>query len=108
MIVVVPLPIFQEWLEKQSIEVRRKIIDYTDRIEEGNTSNLKGLRNGISELKIHYGAGIRVYLKKKNENHYIALWGGSDKKSQQADIDKAIKIKQSWEAEENEKNKNKS
>ncbi|MDR3243129.1 MAG: type II toxin-antitoxin system RelE/ParE family toxin [Elusimicrobiota bacterium] len=107
-IIVELFPIYNKWVEKQSLGVQRKISEYTDRIERGNTSNLKGLRDGISEVKIHYGAGIRVYVKKKDENCYIVLWGGTDKKSQQSDIEKALKIKQNWEADENEKNKNKS
>ncbi|MDR3243769.1 MAG: type II toxin-antitoxin system RelE/ParE family toxin [Elusimicrobiota bacterium] len=102
------LPIYKKWVAKQTNEVQEKILEYTSRIEEGNTSNLKGLSGGIIEIKIHYGAGVRVYLKKKDENCYIVLWGGTNKKSQQSDIDKAIKIKQNWEADENEKNENKS
>jgi putative addiction module killer protein len=105
MIIVEPVPIYQEWLKKQDKEIQAKISEYIIRLGCGNTSNLKGLKGGISEIKIHYGAGIRVYLKKKNENYYIVLWGGADKKSQQKDIEKAISIKQFMEATENEENK---
>ncbi|MDR3243772.1 MAG: type II toxin-antitoxin system RelE/ParE family toxin [Elusimicrobiota bacterium] len=107
-IIVEFLPIFRKWFAKQTEGVQGKMSEYIDRIRLGNTSNLKPVRAAIIEDRIHFGAGIRIYFTKKAENHYIALWGGSDKKSQQEDIDKAIKIKQNWEADENEKNKNKS
>jgi putative addiction module killer protein len=103
MITVEPLAIFRAWLEKQTQEVRRVIAKTINKIRQGNTSSLKGLRGGISEIKIHYGAGIRLYIVKREEVFYIVLWGGTDKKTQQADIEKAIKIKQIMEANENEK-----
>jgi putative addiction module killer protein len=96
------LPIFREWFKKQADEVQNKISSYIRRLEQGNTSNLKTLREGISEIKIHFGAGVRLYCIKKNDIFYIILWGGSDKKSQQEDIEKAIKIKRFMEANDDE------
>ncbi|MDR3243303.1 MAG: hypothetical protein LBT79_00980 [Elusimicrobiota bacterium] len=104
-IIVKTLPIFEVWLKKQTDEVQEKVIDYINRLKHGNTSNLKSVKKGIVEDKIYYGKGIRIYLIEKNEVYYIVLWGGADKKRQQADIEKAVKIKQMMEANENEKNK---
>jgi putative addiction module killer protein len=103
MITVEFVPIFIKWLEKQNKEAHKVIMRAIDRIRQGNTSSLKGLRGGISEIKIHYGAGIRVYIVQKGDVFYVVLWGGTDKKTQAADIEKAINIKQFWEANENEK-----
>ena len=104
MITVKFLPIFKKWLEKQTKEIRQEIISAVNRISQGNTSSLKTLRAGITEIKIHFGAGIRLYLVKEemvndsNDVLYLILCGGTDKKSQQKDIEKAIKIKQFMEA----------
>ncbi|MDR1245366.1 MAG: hypothetical protein LBJ98_05305 [Endomicrobium sp.] len=98
MITIKFLPIFKKWFEKQTKEVREEIISAVNRISQGNTSSLKTLRAGIIEIKIHFGAGIRIYLMKENDVFYLILWGGRDKKSQQEDIEKAIKIKRFMEA----------
>ncbi|MDR1433777.1 MAG: hypothetical protein LBI93_01290 [Endomicrobium sp.] len=98
MITVKFLPIFKKWFEKQTKEARREIIDAVNKISQGNTSSLKALRAGITEIKIHFGAGIRIYLVKENDCFYLILWGGADKKSQREDIEKAIKIKRFMEA----------
>ncbi|MDR3243301.1 MAG: hypothetical protein LBT79_00970 [Elusimicrobiota bacterium] len=106
MIIIEALPIYKKWKEQQTKEIKNIVTDAVNKIKVGNTAKLKTLRAAIIEIKIDFGAGVRIYLTKKQENHYIALWGGADKKRQQSDIEKAIKIKQFWEANENEKKKN--
>ncbi|MDR2437259.1 MAG: type II toxin-antitoxin system RelE/ParE family toxin [Endomicrobium sp.] len=86
--------IFNKWFDKQNDEVQEKVIDNIDRIHEGNFSNCKLLRNGIFELKINYGKGIRIYYTKTTETILILLYGGTDKKQQAKDIEKAIIIKE--------------
>jgi putative addiction module killer protein len=66
------------------------VSDNIDRLKVGNFSNCKLLRNGISELKINYGKGIRIYYTKGTETILILLYGGSHKKRQANDIEKAI------------------
>jgi putative addiction module killer protein len=85
--------IFNKWFDKQNDEVQEKVVDNIDRIHEGNFSNCKLLRNGIFELKINYGKGIRIYYTKTAETILILLYGGADKKQQAKDIEKAIIIK---------------
>ncbi|MDR3257047.1 MAG: hypothetical protein LBT18_05360 [Endomicrobium sp.] len=85
---------FDRWFNKQAREVARETTDGILSLQRGNFSNCKLLRNGIFELKIHYGKGIRVYYAKNGETILILLYGGADKKQQTKDIEKAIKIKE--------------
>jgi len=57
----------------------------------GNFGDAEPIGEGITELRIFYGPGYRVYLVQRNEVVVILLSGG-DKSSQQADIAKAKEI----------------
>jgi putative addiction module killer protein len=93
---------FRRWFETQTREVKNVVADNIERLRQDNTSNCKYLRDGISELRIHYGKGIRIYYTKRGKDILILLYGGADKKNQKKDIEKAIKIKENI----NEKNNN--
>jgi putative addiction module killer protein len=86
-----------KWFEKQTKEVKEIVVDSFKRIEQGNFSNCKLLRNGISEIKINFAAGIRIYYTKNGNEIIILLWGGANKKRQSEDIEKAIQIKRMLE-----------
>lgn len=58
------------------------------RLSLGNPGDVKPVGEGISELRIDYGPGYRVYFLKK-ETEIILLLIGGDKSSQQNDIAKA-------------------
>jgi len=62
-----------------------------DRVEMGNFGDVSPVGEGVSELRIFYGPGYRVYFVKQNSVVVILLSGG-DKSSQQADIAKAKEI----------------
>src|ERR1035437_1967378 len=62
------------------------------RMEQGNLSNVEWFR-GISEYKIDWGPGYRIYLA-KDGSRIIVLLGGGNKKRQQKDIDQAVAL---WE-----------
>jgi putative addiction module killer protein len=102
MIILRLLNTFTDWLENQTREVRNIVTDNLNRLRQGNTSNCKYLRDGISELRIHCGKGIRIYYTKRGKDILILLYGGADKKNQKKDIEKAIRIKEGI----NEKNNN--
>jgi len=57
----------------------------------GNPGDVESVGDGISELKIHYGPGYRIYYKDMGKEIIILLCGG-DKSTQQQDIIKAKKI----------------
>ena len=62
-----------------------------DRIEMGNFGDVSSVGEGVSELRIFYGPGYRIYFIKQNAVVVILLSGG-DKSSQQTDIAKAKEI----------------
>jgi len=66
------------------------------RLSLGNFGDVKPVGEGVSELRIDYGPGYRVYLQQKGEVLVLLLAGGT-KSTQQADIAKAKKL-----AKENE------
>lgn len=58
------------------------------RIEEGNLGDVKSVGNGISEIRIDYGPGYRLYLTKRGQTIILLLCGG-DKTTQEKDIQQA-------------------
>lgn len=65
------------------------------RLSEGNPGDSKSLREGVSELRIDHGPGYRVYFTRRGPVVIILLVGG-DKRTQDADIERAIAIAKQW------------
>ncbi|MEQ8686508.1 MAG: type II toxin-antitoxin system RelE/ParE family toxin [Imperialibacter sp.] len=86
---------FDKWLKKlKDNRAKAKILFRIQRIEEhGNFGDCEPVGQGLSELRIHYGKGYRVYLKDV-DGRIVLLINGGDKSSQQKDI---IKARQLWE-----------
>ncbi len=61
------------------------------RVSLGNFGDVKPVGEGVSELRVDYGAGYRVYFVRKGET-LVVLLGGGDKRSQPHDIQKAIAL----------------
>ncbi len=82
--------VFDKWLRKlKDQRAKAKILFRIQRIEkQGNFGDCEPVGQGISELRIHYAKGYRVYLKEYNGRVVLLLNGGT-KSSQQKDIDKA-------------------
>jgi putative addiction module killer protein len=59
-----------------------------DKIELGLFGDVEPVGDGLSELRIHYGPGYRVYYGKEGNKVYLLLCGG-DKSTQSKDIKKA-------------------
>lgn len=79
----------REWLlglrdESVVIAVKKRI----DRLYFGNLGDHKALGGGLFELRVHYGAGYRIYFGRKGMQIVILLCGG-DKRTQLWDIQKA-------------------
>lgn len=81
---------FKEWLEKLEGNTRAILRTRIDRVSLGNFGDCKVLKDGdgISELRISFGAGYRIYFGRDGRTLVILLIGG-DKSSQKRDITKA-------------------
>jgi putative addiction module killer protein len=86
--------LFAEWFNSlRDRHARARIQARIDRAELGNFGDCKPVGNGVSEMRIHYGPGYRVYFVKRGEMLVILLAGG-DKNSQSKDIATAINLAQ--------------
>jgi len=84
--------LFDSWFEGLSDrKARARIQMRVDRAEEGNLGDCEPVGKGVSEMRIHYGAGYGVYFKQHGRDLVILLAGG-DKSTQQADIKAALKL----------------
>lgn len=82
--------VFDKWLRKlKDQRAKAKVLFRIQRIQEhGNFGDCEPVGQGISELRIHYAKGYRVYLK-EHKGRIILLLNGGTKASQQKDIEKA-------------------
>jgi putative addiction module killer protein len=80
---------FEEWLDKLADRKAKGIIrDRLLRIQGGNLGDVEPVGGGVSEIKIHFGAGYRLYFIKQGLVLILLLCGG-DKGTQRRDINKA-------------------
>ena len=92
MVEVLKSDVFAKWLD--GLKDRRaaaRIIIRIERLAQGNPGDVKPVGAGVSELRVDYGPGYRIYLGRKDETVVILLCGG-DKTTQKKDIAKAIKM----------------
>ena len=83
---------FANWLDAlKDIRARARILVRIERLAAGNPGDVKPVGGGISELRIDYGPGYRVYYKKKGRQVVILLAGG-DKRTQSKDIKTALRL----------------
>jgi putative addiction module killer protein len=66
-----------------------------DRLSLGNPGDVKPVGSGVSEMRIDYGPGYRVYFTQRGPIIILILCGG-DKRTQTADIKRAIEIAGKW------------
>jgi putative addiction module killer protein len=89
---------YSKWFEKLKDRNARMRIDIRiRRLSLGNPGDVKLLEGGISELRIDYGPGYRVYFTRRG-NQLIILLAGGDKTTQNNDIQKAKKLAEEIEA----------
>jgi len=83
--------VYKKWISGlRDSRARYRILTRIKRLEEGNPGDSRFLGD-ISEMRIDYGPGYRVYYKDTGEEIIILLCGG-DKRTQQADIAEAKRI----------------
>lgn len=82
--------VYREWIDALKDRTgRARILVRVDRLIQGNPGQHRELTGGVSELKIDFGPGYRVYYAQRGSRLLILLAGG-DKSTQQKDIAKAI------------------
>jgi len=87
---------FRSWLKKLKDDTgRARIVARINRLMEGLPGDVAPVGQGVSELRIHYGPGYRVYFHQQGDTLVILLCGG-DKGSQSRDIEAAHQILQAW------------
>jgi putative addiction module killer protein len=86
--------IFARWLANlRDGRARARINVRIRRLSIGNPGDTKSVGDGVSEMRIDYGPGYRVYFVRRGEALVILLAGG-DKRTQNQDITVAIKLAQ--------------
>jgi putative addiction module killer protein len=80
---------FRRWRDDLDAVAVARIATALDRLLEGNVSQVKPVGSGVSELKVDFGPGYRVYFGWDGQK-LIILLGGGTKKRQQRDIAQAL------------------
>ena len=84
--------IFTTWLAKlKDRNAVARIVARLRRFELGNLGDVKAVGEGVSEARIDYGPGYRLYFVKRGAALIVMLCGG-DKRTQDADIKQAKKL----------------
>jgi putative addiction module killer protein len=85
---------FAKWIDSlRDIKARSRVLVRIERLSLGNPGDVRPVGKGVSELRIDYGAGYRVYYKKVGQTVIVLLAGG-DKHTQTKDIKTALRLAQ--------------
>lgn len=88
---------FDKWLASlKDLQARARIAARLDRLSLGNPGDVRPVGSGVSELRIDYGPGYRVYFTQRGPVIVVLLCGG-DKRTQATDIKRAIAIAKEWQ-----------
>jgi putative addiction module killer protein len=99
MIEIIKTSVFDEWLfDLRDRTAKARIEARLDRMTCGNPGDVKPVGEGVSEMRISYGPGYRVYFLQRGAILVVLLCGG-DKSTQDKDIEKAKKLARDWKEE---------
>ncbi|MCC5847405.1 MAG: type II toxin-antitoxin system RelE/ParE family toxin [Verrucomicrobia bacterium] len=88
---------FARWLDRlKDPKARAKVLVRISRLAIGNPGDVKPVGKGVSEMRIPYGPGYRVYFVQQG-NHLIILLAGGSKRTQSKDIQNAINLMENLE-----------
>ena len=83
---------FAQWLDGlRDVRARARVQVRIERLAAGNAGDVEPVGEGVSELRIDYGPGYRVYFK-KHGREVVILLAGRDKRTQSADIKTALRL----------------
>jgi putative addiction module killer protein len=95
MVVIEKTRDFEEWLERlRDRRAKARILTRIDRLSLGNPGQIDPVGDGVSEMKIHFGPGYRLYFITLGDT-WLLLCGG-DKSSQDRDIRRAKELASEW------------
>ena len=84
--------VFSQWLDAlDDIQARARILVRIQRLAAGNPGDVRPVGEGVSELRIDYGPGYRVYYRKWGQVVVVLLAGGS-KSTQARDVQTALQL----------------
>jgi putative addiction module killer protein len=90
---------FRKWWtglkDKRALGIILARLDRLDRLAYGHAGDVEPVGDGISELRIHYGPGHRVYFQRRGNTLIVLLCGG-DKSTQAKDIKRAKRLAATW------------
>ncbi|MDZ4142421.1 MAG: type II toxin-antitoxin system RelE/ParE family toxin [Methylotenera sp.] len=95
MIEVIKSSQFSTWLDSVDSSVKVRVLARLSRVECGNFSDHCSVGDGISELRLFFGAGYRVYYT-QNGNQVVVVLCAGDKSTQAKDIQLAKQIALEW------------
>ena len=84
--------VYAKWLDGlQEVQGRARVLVRVERLAAGNPGDVRPVGEGVSELRVDYGPGYRVYFKKQGGTIVVLLAGG-DKRTQSRDIETALRL----------------
>jgi putative addiction module killer protein len=92
MIEILKTDTFDRWFRRlRDVRAQARIDERIERLANGNPGDVKPVGRGVSEMRIDYGPGYRLYFVQRRDTLIVLLCGG-DKASQNKDIDRALKL----------------
>ena len=83
---------YAHWIDNlRNLQARARVQVRIERLAAGNPGDVRPVGEGVSELRIDYGPGYRVYFAKRGREVVLLLAGG-DKTTQSADIKIALRL----------------
>jgi putative addiction module killer protein len=87
---------FRKWrIQLKDTRARAAIASRLDRLAFGHMGDVQAVGKGVSELRVHFGPGYRVYFQRRGNTIIVLLCGG-DKGSQARDIETAHRLAVHW------------
>ena len=84
--------VYARWLDGlRDVRARARVLVRVERLAAGNPGDVKPVGEGVSEMRIDYGGGYRVYFKRQGQTVIVLLAGG-DKRTQNTDIETAVRL----------------
>ena len=89
--------VYAEWIDNlRDLQGRARILVRVERLASGNPGDVKAISGGVSELRVHFGPGYRLYFSQRGDDIVILLAGG-DKRTQTRDIQTALQLAKNLE-----------